>query len=103
MSPGPNGQPSPYRVSIPKKVADQLKTLGRQAREEGWFPQYQAALLEIDRRLRSDPLGFGELVNELLPLKLIIHVRPVPPLVVRFAIHQELRIAILMSVSRVTP
>src|SRR5438105_1019413 len=99
MIPGSNGQPpGSYQISISGMVAAEVAALGERAKQEGWFEAYKVALLEIDRRLRADPMGFGELVDDLAALKLIVHVRLVPPLVVRFAIHQEERVVFLMAV-----
>ena len=101
MIPSPNSaSPKPFRVSISGKVAAEIAALGKQAMQDGWFGEFQTALLEIERRLRTDPLAFGEQISDLAALKLIVHVRLVPPLVVRFAIHQEKRFVVVMSLFR---
>jgi hypothetical protein len=61
------------------------------------------ALGTIFRRLRRDPLGFGELVKEYKHLKLLDHVGIIKPLIVRFGINLDARIVIISKLRLLSP
>jgi hypothetical protein len=63
----------------------------------------KSALATIFRRLRRDPLGFGELVREYKHLKLLDHVGIIKPLVVRFGIHWMARIVVISKLRLLSP
>ncbi len=50
----------PYQVLWSPKVIEVLKGLSRKARELGVNQELAQTIRAIDQRLRSDPLGFGE-------------------------------------------
>jgi hypothetical protein len=60
------------------------------------------ALLEMDRRLRSNPFGLGELKNQLHYLDLHIHIGFVRPLMVEFGIHKVKRLVFVKRIEVVT-
>jgi GAF domain-containing protein len=64
--------------------------LHRQALERGEGQAFLAAFRRIVERLRSDPLTFGEPMYRLPALKLRIRHAAVLPLLVDYAVHEEL-------------
>jgi hypothetical protein len=80
-----NGQKREYHVDFAAIVAQQIKSAAERAKELGRLQQVIDALKVIERRLRTDPLSFGEFTNE-PPGNLIYHTGTIFPLSVIFAI-----------------
>jgi hypothetical protein len=83
-----NGQRRTYRISISGAVAQQIKEVGRRAAESGRLEPFFDALRTVERRLRTEPLAFGELTADYHELNLIAHTGSVAPITVRFAIDE---------------
>jgi hypothetical protein len=79
-------------------VLQKLKAILRQAKAAGKLAKFQEAALEFDRRLRTDPLEFGELKSYLKSLDLKMHIAFARPLMVEFGIQEKLRIVIVKRV-----
>jgi hypothetical protein len=84
-----NGQQRPYQISISGDVAKQIKQEGLRAIQLRRLQQFTAALRAVERRLRSDPLGFGELTGDEPGTNLIYHTGSILPISVRFAIDRD--------------
>lgn len=97
MSAAGNG--ARYKLTLSADLAAKIKAIGNQLRQAGRGKEFDDALRTIDRRLRTDPLGFGELVRTRSNVKLVEHVRIVGPLLIRFGIHTEKPIVFLVAVS----
>ena len=81
-----NGQKQEYHVDFAAIVAQQIKSAGRRSKQLGRLQQFIDALKVIERRLRTDPLSFGEFTSAPPPGNLIYHTGTVVPLSVIFAI-----------------
>jgi hypothetical protein len=84
-----NGQPARYRVILSGVTRAALTQLSLQARQEGAGQEFMAALREIGRRLRNDPLDFGEPRYRLPALRLLVCEGMITPLIVNFAVHED--------------
>ncbi|HJT76461.1 MAG TPA: hypothetical protein VJ739_04595 [Gemmataceae bacterium] len=84
-----NGQPARYRVILSGVTRTALAQLSSKARQEGAGQEFLAAVREIGRRLRNDPLGFGEPRYRLPALRLLVCEGMIAPLVVNFAVHED--------------
>jgi hypothetical protein len=60
MSAQANGSPFKYKVEISSFIKAEIKTLAKQAVALGQQQAYFDAWLEIEKRLQSEPLQFGE-------------------------------------------
>ncbi len=96
-----NGKPIKYRLDMSGVIAESIKQLKKDGDLEP-NQDVRQSLWKIMKRLQSDPLNFGELIGIYHKLNLIMHVAVVPPLLVRFAIHQEAKIVIIMKISRLS-
>jgi hypothetical protein len=81
-----NGQQRPYHISISGAVANQIKREGLLAKKSGGLKQFNTALRAVELRLRTDPLGFGELTREERNRNFRFHTGSILPISVRFAI-----------------
>lgn len=95
-----NGQPS-YRVILSGLIQESIKRLLAEAAQSGIEAKTRRALATIERRLRRDPLNFGELKERKANLNLIIHVAVVSPLVVHFGILPQLDIVFVQKIYRI--
>jgi hypothetical protein len=90
MSSQGNGQSKRYSVHGSKQTKAVLDQLHQQAVEAGIGQQFAAALRQIGNRLQADPLALGEPLYRLPALKLLVCQAVILPLVVNFAVHDEL-------------
>jgi hypothetical protein len=95
MAGGPVG---PFRVINLKAVSLQLRVLHDQAKAQGTDFFFRQSLVEIHRRLATDPLEFGEPLYNLQELNLQVRIGLHPPLSVRFAVDKERKLVYLFSV-----
>src|SRR5438067_13538843 len=98
-----NGKVPTFKVDFSSQVAKEIKQILDNARTLGIEEVVKGALATIFRRLRRDPLGFGELVKEYTHLKLLDHVGIIKPLVVRFGINLDARIVIISKLRLLSP
>ena len=80
------------RLDIAVKMKIHLRSawwLTDAAKAAGKAAQLETAAFEFERRLRTDPHGFGELKYTLRTLGAPVHVGFVRPLAVEFSIHDE--------------
>lgn len=92
----PPAAPVPYRVVYSEHVRTRLRQLVAHAKRRGLAREVLEAVKEIDRRLRIFP-QFGQPLLDLThePGQLCLGV--VPPLVVRFALHEERRLVFVTT------
>ena len=90
MSSTGNGQSKRYTVRSSKKTNFLLENLHQQAVEAGKSQIFMAALRQIADRLQKDPVSFGEPLYRLPALKLLVCQAAVLPLVVDFAVPDEM-------------
>jgi hypothetical protein len=79
----------PYRVTYLGPARASLLAAISQAGPAGLIAKCGTALKNIEERLRTEPSELGEIIGRLPLSKLDLYVGSVPPLTVRFAIHQE--------------
>jgi hypothetical protein len=84
-----NGHPARYDLSMSGATRAVLVQLALQAKRAGTGQQFLAALREIGKRLREDPLNFGEPLYRLPALQLLVCQGAISPLLVDFAVHEE--------------
>lgn len=82
--------PQPYQVSPSGRVSERLRELAAEARARGDGPAFLAALQEFYRRLRIYP-QFGDPLIDLKQENGQIRIGVVLPLVMRYAVYEELR------------
>jgi hypothetical protein len=87
-----------YHVVYSGQVRESIKAILRQAKKAGKLSRFGDALQQLDDRLRSDPLGFGELTGRLPWSKVPVHVGFVRPLKVDFAIHETQRVVFVRKI-----
>jgi hypothetical protein len=92
-----NGPAGAYRVTYPESVRAALRILGRKALEVGRADELADALREIDGRLRTEPVGFGEPSYRLRHLGLLKCLGSRPPLYVYYAVDEVRRIVYVME------
>jgi len=91
-------------VIVPGHVREALKQLHRKEANAGRREQFLSAMRTIAKRLRDDPLRFGEPLYRLPALKLLVCVAAsVPPLVVDFGVHQTRPLVIIRGVRGTSP
>jgi hypothetical protein len=93
-----NGKPVEYKLDASQKVILEIKRLKQEAETKGIGSAFRNALRRALHRLRVDPADFGELVQELPHLQLLVHVGSVHPVTVRFACHREQRVVYVLRI-----
>lgn len=93
-SPG-NGESVRFSVHMSEETRTILKALHAVAAQAGIGVQFVAAFRQIIERLQQGPLSFGERAYRLPALKLIVCKAVMLPLVVDFAVHEELPIVFI--------
>jgi hypothetical protein len=91
-----------FRLDMSGMIAEEIKQLIQAASAKGLREEAEQSLTIIDRRLRTGPLDFGELVRQSKFSNLLVHVASVYPVSIRFAIHEEKRVVILLKVQLVS-
>jgi hypothetical protein len=88
----------PWQVSYPDVVRQALGQLHRRARERGLGRQVIEAAIQIDDDLHNRPDTFGEEVFRLRHLHLQVRVAFHRPLLVRFAVHEQLPLVFVRAI-----
>jgi endo-alpha-1,4-polygalactosaminidase (GH114 family) len=86
-----SNDPIPYQVAYSEYVRNELKNLIARAEERGLGAQVRAAAREIEQRLRVYP-QFGDPLADLSLASGQIRMGTVSPLVVRYALYEEMRL-----------
>ena len=89
-----SGAPVLYHVTYSQRVRSELLRLGERAKAAGYGKQFFAAVKEIDRLLHLYP-QFGQPLYDLKHQPMQVCIGVVPPLVLRFGIHQERRLVMV--------
>jgi len=97
MPTSPHGG-GPYRVVNSAAIAQGIRALQRRASGQGRGEEFLAAIRTALNRMRDDPTEFGEPLYPLPALHLRVRCAVVPPLVVHFAVHDDLPIVFVSSV-----
>jgi hypothetical protein len=97
MTSGGEGEFGLFRVSYLTSARAEVPGLLQEAASLGIKRECVSSLKKIERRLRLDPLEFGELVGERRTLNLLVHVGSSPPLTVRFAINGKERAVFVLQ------
>jgi hypothetical protein len=92
------GQGPRYKVHYSAAIVERLEQLQHRAARQGRGEQSLTAIKHIVRQLEEDPTEFGEPLYRLTSLKLQIRTCSVRPLVVDFAVHQELPLVFLKGI-----
>jgi hypothetical protein len=85
-----NGQSPSYSVSMSAHTRAIIKGLHRQAIQEGTGEAFLGAFRQIIARLKKEPMNVGEPNYRLASLQLQIRQVVLLPLVVDFAVHEQL-------------
>jgi len=93
-----NGHGALYAVHAVGKVAKRIQQLQRRAERQGRGAQFLVALKHIYEQLQQDPNNIGEPLYRLSKLRLHVRTCSVRPLVVDFAVHDELPLVFLKGV-----
>ncbi len=86
--------PAPYRVVFSERARESLRELAARARAQGRGQQVVDAVKEIDRLLRLYP-QFGDPLADLAHEVGQSWIGTIHPLVVRYAVYEERRLAIV--------
>ncbi|HZV07990.1 MAG TPA: hypothetical protein VE999_23100 [Gemmataceae bacterium] len=89
-----SAQSNPYRVSYTDFVRNGLANLIARAKERGLEAQVRAATRDIDYRLHIFP-QFGDPVIDLSLASSQMRIGTVAPLVVKYALYEDLRLVIV--------
>jgi hypothetical protein len=87
-----------YHVHFSGTIAEKFKQPQRRATRQGRGTQALAATKHILGKLEEDPNNFGEPLYGLPNLKMQVRTCSVRPLVVDFAVHEELPLVFLKGV-----
>ena len=98
-----NGKLPVFKIDYSVQLANEISKILNDARAVGIEQVVRSALATIFRRLRRDPLAFGELVKEYKHLKLLEHVAVVQPIVVRFGIHSDAQFVVISRIRLLPP
>jgi hypothetical protein len=93
-----NGKPVEYKLDASQNTILEIKRLMQEAKTKGIGSAFRNALRRVMHRLRADPSGFGELVQELSHMQVVVHVGSVYPVTVRFGYHAEQRVVYVLKV-----
>lgn len=93
-----NGQPIRYTVRTSEQTQGILKQLHAQAVQTGSGQRFLVAIRQIAERLQIDPLTFGEFLYRLPALKLLIYEAVVLPVIVNYAVHEDLPLVFIRGV-----
>src|SRR5260221_7016667 len=93
-----SGEEGGYEVELSGLLIREVRRLGELALQVGIEDAYIAAMKQIHHRLAKDPMVFGEERNRLAALRLVIRVAIVPPLVVRYGVHEGKPLVFLQSI-----
>lgn len=94
--------PVPYQVSYSGRVREELRGLLERAQAAGRGKEYLEAAKEIAARLRIYP-QFGDPLLDLTHETGKVWIATVGPLVVRYAIYEDLRLVIVATPIRELP
>ncbi len=94
--------PVPYKVSYSERVREELRGLLEKAQAAGRGKEYLEAAKEIAARLRIYP-QFGDPLLDLTHETGKVWIATVGPLVVRYAIYEDLRLVIVATPIRELP
>jgi hypothetical protein len=86
----PSSHDPPFRVSYPDATTEVLRGLYLLAVREGRGHAFRVAYGEIRQALATRPRDFGEPLKPLTEMRLMVRLAAVRPLLVRFAVHEEL-------------
>jgi hypothetical protein len=87
-----------YQVHCSSELLRSIKRLKAKADRLGIGVEVLSALRTINRQLEQTPLEFGEPTYRLKSLKLKVLIGIVEPLLVRYAVHQDLPIVFVMQI-----
>jgi hypothetical protein len=79
----------PYRVCSSERAKSQLRELLQASSAAGIGDEAAEAVKVIDRRLKRDPLTFGEASHHLRVLDLEVRSGAVAPLIVYYAVDED--------------
>lgn len=94
----PNGGAIRYVVAWSGQVQQDLQQLRSLSIQRGVLREFTAALRTIEQRLTWNPTDFGEQKNNHPGMRMVGYVAIVPPLVIHFGIHNDLRLVIPRSI-----
>jgi hypothetical protein len=98
MSPD-GGRPPSYTVHCAGQISAAFLQIQHQAAQAGRGREVLTAMRAVVESLQGDPVNFGELLYRLPALKLRVFIGVVSPLVVHFAVHDQLPLVVLKGVS----
>jgi hypothetical protein len=92
-----NGQPL-FRLAISSVIREAVVRILDDAAQRQIAPQVRHALKTIFRRLRHDPLNFGEVYRTYKNPDFLMHMGMIAPIVVHFGIQQQMRFVFIQSI-----
>lgn len=90
--------PDPYRVVWQPSVRESVRDHARLARARRLMVSFASDLEQLETRLRTDPAEWGDPLNDLPALKLVLHRGHSVFLFVYFAVNGEQRTVLVRSV-----
>jgi hypothetical protein len=92
-----NGSPS-YRLIFSAQQVQRIYALHQEALNRSLGDVFIAALKEIERQLRTNPVQFGDPLYRLPAAKLVVYTRAIFPIAVDYGVHQEKPIVFIRSI-----
>jgi hypothetical protein len=90
MSSQGNGPPARFKVDMSAQTREALKQLQQEAIQSGKGAGFLSSARMIIARLHTEPRELGEPLYRLPALKLLVFQAVIPPLVVDYAVHEEI-------------
>lgn len=87
----------PFDIAYFPSALDEFRDLFHRAKKVGLGQQVLDAGKEIDERLRSDPIKFGDPLYPLRGLNLQLFGRAISPVFVNYAVHFDKRVVFVSS------
>jgi hypothetical protein len=87
-----------YRLIYPEVVRQEIARLRAGLPDAAARGRFDAAMRNIEDRMRNDPLGFGEYRYRLAHMQLAVHVGSVMPVTVRYAVHEVRPLVFVLEV-----
>ena len=88
----------PYRLVWQPSVRERIVEYARAARARRLTVSFAADLESVETRLRSDPVKWGDPLNDLPALKLVLHRGHSVFLYMYFAVNEDQRTVLIRSV-----
>jgi hypothetical protein len=93
----PDNPAPPYRLSWPGPVRDQLRELGRRARQRGIARRFAAQIRRMCQKLATEPLAWGEARYTLAGRNIQVRQASVPLLNITYGVDQQASVVFITA------